>query len=306
MRPAVLVSLTLLAACAHPRPLDPRVVTLLAAPRSPSRVRVLSMNAHRLFDLRCDSSRCGAGAYEALPTPERFDAQVDALALGIARAQPDVVCAQEIESDDALDALRGRLGSAFRTAVLGETGGPGSVDVAVLSRDALLDVRRHRRTRRLVLTSGRRTTFARELLEVHLDHRGHRVVVFCAHFRSKVRDEPERRAAEGAAAGEAVAEAVRAHPDALVVLAGDLNDHPASDALTALQRSGMDRVAARLPPGEDITWRGAAGAFALDHILHATAGRGRLVEGSVQVLRDASGTWAGSDHAAIRADFSFD
>jgi endonuclease/exonuclease/phosphatase family metal-dependent hydrolase len=302
---AALRSLACLVAlgCAHTIAVDPRVHTLLGAPRDPARVRLLTLNAHRLFDLRCDSRACGGTAYEALPSEAEFDAQVQRLALGIARAAPDAVCVQEVESEAALDALQRALGGRFATAVLGETGGPGSVDVAVLARDALREVRRHRRSHRLVLPDGRRTTFAREFLEVRLDHHGREVVVFCAHFRSKVRDEPERRAAEGAAAAEVVSAVAAERPDALVLMAGDLNDHPASDALNALQRSGLRRVAERLGPEGDITWRGRAGAFALDHILHAPTAA-RWTEVGVEVLRDGDGGYAGSDHAALRADFA--
>jgi endonuclease/exonuclease/phosphatase family metal-dependent hydrolase len=303
MRAALLPLACLVAlGCAHAIAVDARVLTLLSAPSDPARVRLLTLNAHRLFDLRCDSSACGGSAYEALPSGEAFDAQVQRLALGIARAAPDAVCVQEVETESALDALQRALGGRYITAVLGETGGPGSVDVAVLSRDPLREVRRHRRAHPLVLPDGRRATFARELLEVRLDHHGREVVVFCAHFRSKVRDEPERRAAEGAAAAEIVSSVAQQRPDALVLMAGDLNDHPGSDALNALQRSGLRRVAERLGPDGDITWRGRAGAFALDHILHAPTAA-RWTEAGVEVLRDGDGGYAGSDHAALRADF---
>jgi endonuclease/exonuclease/phosphatase family metal-dependent hydrolase len=303
MRAALLPLACLVAlGCAHAIAVDARVLTLLSAPSDPARVRLLTLNAHRLFDLRCDSSACGGSAYEALPSGEAFDAQVQRLALGIARAVPDAVCVQEVETESALDALQRALGGRYVTAVLGETGGPGSVDVAVLSRDPLREVRRHRRAHPLVLPDGRRATFARELLEVRLDHHGREVVVFCAHFRSKVRDEPERRAAEGAATAEIVSSVAQQLPDALVLMAGDLNDHPGSDALNALQRSGLRRVAERLGPDGDITWRGRAGAFALDHILHAPTAA-RWTEAGVEVLRDGDGGYAGSDHAALRADF---
>jgi endonuclease/exonuclease/phosphatase family metal-dependent hydrolase len=86
-------------------------------------------------------------------------------------------------------------------------------------------------------------------------------------------------------------------------MAGDLNDHPGSDALNALQRSGLRRVAERLGPDGDITWRGRAGAFALDHVLLAPTAAG-WGEVDVEVLRDGEGGYAGSDHAALRADFA--
>lgn len=272
----------------------------------PPRVRVMTLNAHRYFDTTCDSGRCAPGDFEALPTATAFTAQTAALAFGITRAEADVVCAQEVETEAALRALQDRLGAAYPTAVLGEIGTPGSVDVAVYSRFALLEARRHR-AREITRPDGSRTIFSRELLEVHLARGARRVVMFCAHFRSMVSDDPGRREAEGVTAAQIVAATAAEFPDALVVLAGDLNDVPGSPALAALERGGLDRVARRLPPGGDVTWTGFSGSFAFDHILHATRAGGTVIDGSVVVMRDGNGSgYAGSDHASLRVDFAFE
>ena len=77
-----------------------------------------------------------------------------------------------------------RYGAAARRCIRRrclETGLPASIDVAVLSRGTLLEVRRHR-DRVLTRPDGTKTTFSRELLEVHVDLRGQRLVMFAATF----------------------------------------------------------------------------------------------------------------------------
>lgn len=314
MRARLPLILFALLGCREPRPAelpfdaevrDDVVATTDAsdAPAAPPRVRVMTFNMHRYFDTTCDSGRCGAGDFEVVPTASAFAAQTAALAFGITRAEADVVCGQEVETEVSLRALQDRLGGAYPTAVLGEIGTPGSVDVAVLSRYPMIEVRRHR-ARQITRPDGSSTIFSREFLEVHLSRGGRRVVAFCAHFRSMVNDDPGRRIAEGTSAAQIIAATVAEFPDALVVMGGDLNDVPGSPTLMALEDSGLDRVARRLPMGGDATWTGFSGTFAFDHILHASRGGGRLIEGSVAVLRDGDGAYGGSDHAALRADFS--
>lgn len=314
---AALPLLLLLLGCRAPRPGElPRDAETLADAESlsdasdaddgstaPLRVHVMTFNMHRYFDTTCDSGRCSTGDFEALPTASAFAAQTAAIAFGITRAEADVVCAQEVETEAALRALQDRLAGRYPTAVLGEIGTPGSVDVAVLARDPLIETRRHR-AQPITRPDGSGTVFSREFLEVHLSRAGRRVVMFCAHFRSMVNDDPGRRVAEGTRAAELVARTATEFPDALVVMGGDLNDVPGSPTLLALEGGGLDRVARRLPTGEDATWTGFSGSFAFDHLLHATRGAGRVIDGSVAVLRDQAMGYAGSDHAALRADFA--
>ncbi len=284
----------------------PAVARAASPPRDPAVVRVATLNAHRYFDTVCDSGRCARRDYEALPDPAAFAAQTDALAVAVTRLDADVVCMQEVESERSLAALRDRLGGAFPTAVLGDLDQPGSVNVAVLSRDPLLEAHGHRE-RALVRPDGSRTTFSRELLEVHLSHAGRRVIVFSAHFRSKVRDDAGRRLAEAVAAREIVDAAAAQHPDALVVLGGDLNDTPGSPTLDALERgASLSRAAADLAPDAQATYAAWQGPVALDHLYVAARARGRYVPGSARVLRDADGAgFGGSDHASLRADFTW-
>jgi endonuclease/exonuclease/phosphatase family metal-dependent hydrolase len=320
MRPLRIVMLACaLAGCRTPRPdelgplqdvpttevsaPDAPDVADVTAPRDPTRVRLATYNVHRLFDAVCDSGRCAPGDFEALPSPAAFEAQADRIARAIALLDADAVCLQEVENQAALDRVHAHLGAAFPTAVLGETGAPASVDVAVVARDPVLEVVRHRAAR-LQRPDGSPTLFARELLEVHLDHAGRRVVLVCAHFRSMVNDDPGRREAEAAGARVRVEAAAQMHPDAVVALAGDLNDDPGSPPLTALESGGgLVRVTQGRDASEVATYVYQGTTRMLDHILVPTALAPRVVPEDVQVHWDRwqRTGWGASDHAALSA-----
>ena len=152
--------------------------------------------------------------------------------------------------------------------------------------------------------NGETAGFAREFLQVDYTVDGTKVIMFCAHFIAKSggadrfwRD-PYRRA-EAAAAKEIMLEAVSLNPDALIVLAGDLNDLPGSSALSVFEDDDrFQRVAAELN-GDDRTHRFGA----LDHLYLMTRSRGRFVEGTAAVIRSGERGYAGSDHAVLKASF---
>ncbi|MHB8877649.1 MAG: endonuclease/exonuclease/phosphatase family protein [Myxococcaceae bacterium] len=282
----------------QPAPADAGVVEVPPGPR----IRVATFNVRRFFDSVCQSGLCAPGDYEELPSPSAFEARADQLATGIRALEAQVVVLQEVETQACLDALAARLSDVLPSAVLGETGATASVDVAVLSSAPIGQVVRHRG---LVLTrpDGSTTSFAREFLEVHLTVGGRAVVVFAAHFRSKVNDDAGRRLAEAGAAHDLVAGVAAASPGALVVLGGDLNDFPGSPPIDALASDGkLLRVAGDLPMGEQATYAFNGTGQAIDHLFQATAAAGRYRPGSARAVRGSPG-YAGSDHAALYADF---
>ncbi len=304
-------------ACREPRPTDaiddagqPDVVAdagVSSVIRDPRRVRVATFNVHRFFDPTCDSGRCGGDEYEELPTPEMFARRAEQIAHAVERLDVDVVLLQEVETATSLRALSERLGPAWPTAVLGEIGTPASVDVAVVARDPLVAVRVHR-DRVIRRPDGSETSFARELLEVELDHAGHTVIAFAAHLRSMVSDDPGRRLAEARAAREIVSARAIERRDALVVLGGDCNDAPGSATLTALEEGGaLERAAAGLRPEEVVTYVFGGAGVALDHVFRARDGSGALVPTEVTVRWDAlpARGYGGSDHAALRVVYAF-
>lgn len=276
-----------------------------AAPSDPLLLRAATFNTRLFFDPTCESGRCGAGDFEQVPTPQAFALRADSLAAAVRGMGADVVALQEVETQAALDALAARLADRYPTAVLGETGLPGSIDVAVLGAGALLAVRRHR-AQPLMRPDGSATSFTRELLEVHMQVKGRRVVLLAAHFRSKVDDDPGRRLAEAQAARDIVLGTAKEFPDAVVLLGGDLNDTPGSPPISALESApALLRVASDRPPASVATYTWNGNAQAIDHLFLALGASGMYVPASAAAVHDPSGKQglAGSDHAALRADF---
>ena len=274
------------------------------APLPPGAVRIATFNVHRFFDLVCDTGDCTETSYEELPTPAQFNAKADQLAAAIRTLDATVVLLEEVESQACLDALLTRLKPTFTGGVIGEIGSLASVDVAMLSRLPIVDVKKHR-GQRLTRPDGSTTVFAREFLEVHLLDGAQRTIVFAAHFRSKVNDDPGRRLAEAQAAHDIVSAVAGAFPAALVVFGGDLNDTPGSPPLDALEAGGeLLRVEKEITPVSNAgTWGNQAYAVPLDHLFQAVKAAGAPIAGTARVVRDSNSGLGGSDHAALVADF---
>jgi predicted extracellular nuclease len=293
----LLITLLALAAC---RPTDERTPPDAI---DGTHVRIATFNVRRFFDTVCDSGACSYEDYEALASPASFEERATQIADAIRVLDADLISLQEIETQGCLDALLSRVGDLMPYGVLGETEFAASVDVAILSKTPIEEVVRHRATSPLALPDGTMTTFARELLEVHVRiSDGRPVVLFSAHFKSKSNDDPQRRLAEAQAASRLVGERAAGQPDALVLLAGDLNDTPGSPPLDALVVSGgLVRVADDLATSQQATYYYRGNGQAIDHILLAPNPNVFRLPRSTRAWRDATG-WGGSDHAALTSD----
>lgn len=274
-------------------------------------LRVATFNVHRFFDTVCDSGHCEPGDYEELPTQTEFELRADEISTAIEGLDAHIVLLQELETDVCLNALQTRLSDRYSVAVLGEIGSTASVDVAVFAEGELVEVRTHRDTP-IENPGGGTTTFAREFLEVHLlvqstsdESQQAYLIVFSAHFRSKVDDDPDRRLAEAMAAQEIVLASAHEHPEALIILGGDLNDTPGSLAIQAIEGEGeLLRVASELPDDDAATYFYSGEGMSIDHLFVAQTASGAYIEGSAMVFRDRAGAgYAGSDHGALRASF---
>lgn len=276
--------------------------------RRPGVIRVATFNVRRFFDTVCDSSKCQSGDFEEAPSQASFDTKVDALAKGIALLDPDVIALEEVETSRCLDALIAKLaslGKEFPIANLGEIGGFGSIDVAILARGSLTEIKKHRNTP-IKQADGSTTTFSRELLEVRMTFGATAVVMFAAHFRSQVSDDPARRLAEAKATQTIMTSTATELPNALVLLGGDLNDRPGSAAIDALEAGGaLLRVAKDIPVDDQGTYIFNGVKNAIDHIFVASGQATRYLAKSTTAYRDdPRGGFASSDHAALAADFS--
>ena len=267
-------------------------------------VTVATFNVERLFDARCDSGRCGDSDFEEVPSELALQSRLERIQKALGQLDADVIVLQEIETEELFEQLRVPLAQDYPVGVFGETGFDASLDVGVMARGELLEQRGHRDDP-IDGPGGDEERFARELLEVHLEQRGERVVVFGAHFISKAtRGSEDRRLAEAYATAELAERAVQAHPEALVVVAGDLNDTPGSAPIEALERGGLEVLAGGLDPEAFYTHIYRGERQILDHVLFWDTEQVDAVPGGVEVLRDEGRSgFGGSDHAALRARF---
>jgi endonuclease/exonuclease/phosphatase family metal-dependent hydrolase len=267
-------------------------------------VSVATFNVKRFFDTQCQSGQCGAGAFEGVYSQSEFEARARRIANGVIELDADILLLQEFETEACLNELVSLLGTErYPVAIIAETGGTASLDVAVMAKGSLIKTVKHRQDR-IPQPGGGTTTFSRELLEVHLDVGGHSVIAFNAHYKSKNNDDARRRLAEAMASREIVLAAAEDHPESLVVLGGDLNDTPGSSPLDALEAGGdLIRVASELEDSTTHVFNGRP--IALDHLYWAETEAAGYMEGSAEVVRNGERGHAGSDHAALRAVFFF-
>jgi uncharacterized protein len=278
-----------------------------ATTRQPGVLRLGHLNVRRYFDTTCDSGQCQAAGFEEVVTQTAFDQRTSQLAQGLARLEADVITLAEVENQACLDALQAKLKAAgldYPVAYLAEIGIPGSIDVGVLARGKLETVRTYRKEMPLTREDGSKTQFTRELPEVHLAFGSSSVIVYAAHFRSKADDDPSRRVAEAKATREIMIATATANTGAVVLLGGDLNDVPGSSAINALEEGeALVRVARDLPEAAQGTYMFGGESQAIDHIFTTASRATAYVAKSATVVREGKSGFAGSDHAAIYADF---
>ncbi len=264
-------------------------------------LRVGTFNVKRFFDTVCQSNACASGDYELQLSSAEFDFKAKKLAAAIDEMDVDVISLQEVETQAVLDGLMAKLQTPFTVEELGETGGTASLDVAVLSKGKLLEVRTHKNIP-LKRPDGSNTSFAREFLEVHTEQNGQRIVVFSAHFKAQRDDDPGRRFAEAQAAGLIMSATAAEFPAALVVLAGDLNDTPESNSIKELLSAGGLTLLTQ--PGL-WTYGSFSSSEHIDQLIMANSSTVSVDEGMPEVYDDGSGSYGGSDHRALAATFRF-
>lgn len=262
-------------------------------------VAIATWNVYRFFDTVCDSGQCGSGDYEELPSDAEFNAQADDIANGIKKINADVILLEEVESERCMEALASRLGySASQWIIVENRFRKGDVYTAIMTKGTIVAHKQYEKT-----DSG---YFSRPLLQATIDY-GSEFIVFVAHFKSQSNDNPELRLAEAEKTHDIVTAVAMDNQDTLVVMGGDLNDVPSSPPLDALLDAGdFLRVADELGhPGDATYWYKRA--IAIDHILMSTRAGGTFLPGSGEIFKNGATQYSfqESDHAAVRAEFSF-
>jgi len=268
-------------------------------------VVIATYNTEFFFDTVCDSGNCGPGDFEPQLTPAEYAAKVKDVADALRLIDADIVLLQEVEKQSCLDDLLYELDGIYNAAYIGEKGGPGSMNTAVVTKGKVTFTNKHLSP--IPLPGGGTTTFTRAFFEVRITYEGRKIIVFSAHFKSKSNDDPARRQAEANAALEIITATANSNSDAIIVLGGDLNDVPGSGPINALENApSLIRVASELPALDQATYW-YDGPIAIDHIFHSLTGAGEYIQGTAKVIKNGPNSYKlmDSDHAALRAAFSF-
>jgi len=160
---------------------------------------------------------------------------------------PDVLVLQEVGGSEALEELRGRLraeGLEYEWADI-VPGWDTNIQVAILSRFPIVARRHH--TNESYLLGGRRLHLSRGLAEVDIQvNARYRFTLFGAHLKSRrpvgVADEAEMRLQEARILRSKIEERLAAHPQANLLVAGDLNDVKNSRPIRTLLGTGRLRL----------------------------------------------------------------
>jgi endonuclease/exonuclease/phosphatase family metal-dependent hydrolase len=228
---------------------------------------------------------------------------------------PDVLCLVEVENRLALDQfnreiIRPIAGSAYSHNMLIDGNDPRGIDVAILSRHPIRNMRCHIQDR----TNGNRI-FSRDCPEYEvLLPSGASLWLLCNHFKSKIGGGGPKRRQQAERVKQILTANHNLQTD-LVVVAGDLNDTPDSQPLSPLlQVNRLHDVVNHLPSTEPrFTYKD--GPDQIDYLLVSEP----LEQGinNVRIERRgifsaqfphfpevSSATTSASDHAAVVAEFN--
>jgi endonuclease/exonuclease/phosphatase family metal-dependent hydrolase len=215
---------------------------------------------------------------------------------------PDVICLQEIESLIALRHFNEDfLGASYPYALLLDSRDFRQIDVGILSRQELLDVRTY--VDEPDPAPGGSFLFSRDCLEVEVGLGGNRrLSLFINHFKSKYAETPEDREAGDAKRlrqAEKVAAILRSRfpgsrfNQAYFAVVGDLNDEPSSPALAPLVHGlGLTNALDAIPNEADRWthwWRSENEVSQLDYFLLSPALAGAIAGAPPQIERRGIG-----------------
>ena len=262
---------------------------------SPRSLRVVSWNVHDLFDEVDRTSP--PGELDTVLSPAEVEAKLARTGAVLARLDADVILLQEVENLALLERLAaGPLAGVGYHAFLREGLDPRGIDVGMLARVPVESVLGHADDRD---PSGAHL-WARDPLEAHLATGGRPVVLLGAHLVSRLQPADERRRLQAARLRE-LADGLAAGPTRpLVMVLGDLNDLPESEALSPLLGDGaLLDLGAALAPAAAWTWSGDGAVERLDYALVPWVERVAVNRFAVEPGPDVA---AASDHRPLVVD----
>ena len=261
-----------------------------------STIRVGTYNMKDLFDEVDDPTK-----NDGPPTPPE---QFEALAEVIKTIDCDILAVQEVENLSLLEEFnREYLGGLYSRVILIEGNDPRGIDVGVLSKIPLMDVRSHREMESPAPGGGEQAEFSRDLLVLSwLGPDGVKWTLMTTHLKAgRTAADCVRRTTQA----EAIAKICRGEGyvsqwgRGMLILTGDLNAEPGAPEIRALNRVPFS------DPARDYPWRGThASGMALDYVLLSPEADARYVVGSVTVYRNPPVSRA-SDHFPVYVDLRY-
>lgn len=175
----------------------------------------------------------------------------------VSEVDADILLTVEVENRLSLErfntqVLAGALDRRpYPYALLIDGNDPRGIDIGIFSRYPITSIRTH-----LFETNPDRPSqrlFSRDCPEFEIQLNGTPLVILGNHLKSKSQDDPELRLAQAKRVAEIYRAALERTPH--VIVAGDLNDHPTSDAAAALEGAGLRDVMSHR------SYRGLPGTF---------------------------------------------
>jgi endonuclease/exonuclease/phosphatase family metal-dependent hydrolase len=277
----------------------------LVAPKSkPGEIVVAAYNLLNLFDDYDDPYRADVG------TPAKPREQMQRLADSIRALNADVIAVEEVENRDYLERFVNVFlpEMGYKDVVLFEGNDTRGIDVGVISRIPVGEVRSHRHLR-FPGHDGRSSRFQRDVLSVTLQPEGVQPLeIWVLHLKSNSggRETAEPiRLAEAKEVRRLLDTELAENPAARILVMGDLNDTPETATLKTIIGQGS---VAFWSAGSDLSDRSVVsyneGDFrsVIDYILCSPAMAKQYVKGSFQIPQGSVDT-TGSDHNPVTATF---
>ena len=263
------------------------------APPQQGTVRLASWNMHDLFDTIDDPN------HDVVLSRQEYADKLSILANVLSRIHADAVGVQEVENQGCLKDLAARAGYPYYLLVEGNDSMRG-IDVGVLSKIPIRNYVTHSRDKCFAGSGGRPYYFSRDCLEVHFNHPS-RLVMLVNHFKSKRGDSDDSTVSQRMAqAGRvrSIASGLRKYP---VIIVGDFNDEPNSQALSPLTRTaGLHDVLSWMGSSR-VSFKSRHFSSALDYLVLNDMLADRMVDRSARIVvgKEVS---AASDHRPVIVD----
>jgi endonuclease/exonuclease/phosphatase family metal-dependent hydrolase len=271
--------------------------------KDPLPLKVMNWNTHNFFNDKDDS----AAPQETIVTTAEYQSHLKAVGKVVAAINPDIAVMQEVENTAVLDDLvKTQLGGAYPSIGLIPANDPRGINIGVIAKIPIVKLVSHKDD---VFTQngtiGPTYTYARDCVEIHVEHNGRKLVFLGVHFRAKVQDDPAKRLAEAQHTRKIADALAAADPARGIAVLGDFNDTPGSPPYLAVlgADAGQYTDAPGLLPQNDAWSTSYNGTLELiDHQM-SDPFFAKMLDASTVGIRHGADVNAASDHDPVFATY---